>query len=90
VRTQQAAADEGRRHERYLAWQQEQCAQLRAALPSTERMALEDAQRARLIAIGTPALALDLAVRVAVDAALAAQAQLPTFEAWRQQQETCG
>ena len=31
-----------------------------------------------------------LAVRVAVDAALAAQAQLPTFEAWRQQQETCG
>ena len=51
--TQQTAARERRRHERYLAWQ-------------------------------------DFAVHVAVDAALAAQAQLPTFEAWRQQQETCG
>ena len=47
-RTQQAAAREQRCHERYLAWQQEQCAQLRAALPSTALMALEDAQRARL------------------------------------------
>ena len=48
MRTQQAAARARRRHERYLAWQQEQCAQLRAALPSTALMALEDAQRARL------------------------------------------
>ena len=52
--------------------------------------ALEDGAAARLVAAGTPVLALDFAVRVAVDAALAAQAQLPTFEAWRQQQETCG
>ena len=41
-RTQQAAARERRRHERYLAWQQEQCAQLRAALPSAALAALED------------------------------------------------
>ena len=33
---------------------------------------------------GTPAVALPLAVRVAVDTELAAQAGLPTFEAWRQ------
>ena len=86
-RTQQAAARERRRHERYLAWQQEQCAQLRAALPSTALMALEDAQRARLRAAGTALVALDIAVRVAIDNVLAAQAQLPTFEVWRRQQE---
>ena len=80
-------ASERRWHERYLAWQQEQCAQLRAALASAELTAFEDAQRSRLIAAGTPALALDFAVRVAVDDVLAAQADLPTFEVWRQQQE---
>ena len=88
-RTQQAAARERRRHERYLAWQQEQCAQLRAALPSTALMALEDAQRARLRAAGTALVALDIAVRVAIDNVLAAQAQLPTFEVWRQQEAAC-
>ena len=88
-RTQQAAAREQRRHERYLAWQQEQCAQLRAALPSTALMALEDAQRARLRAAGTALVALDIAVRVAIDNVLAAQAQLPTFEVWRQQEAAC-
>ena len=88
-RTQQAAAREQRCHERYLAWQQEQCAQLRAALPSTALMALEDAQRARLRAAGTALVALDIAVRVAIDNVLAAQAQLPTFEVWRQQEAAC-
>ena len=87
VRAQQAAANERRVHECYLAWQQAQCAQRRAALARAELAALEDAQRSRLIAAGTPALALDFAVRVAVDDALAAQADLPTFEAWRHQQE---
>ena len=86
-RTQQAAAHERRRYERYLTWQQEQCAQLRAALPSTALMALEDAQRARLRAAGTALVALDIAVRVAIDNVLAAQAQLPTFAVWRRQQE---
>jgi hypothetical protein len=84
--SQQAAA-ERRWHERYLAWRQHQCAQLRAALPGAELAALEDAQRAQLIANGTPAVALDLALRVAVDTVLEAQANLPTFEVWRQQQE---
>ena len=88
-RTQQAAAREQRCHERYLTWQQEQCAQLRAALPSTALMALEDAQRARLRAAGTALVALDMAVRVAIDNVLAAQAQLPTFEVWRQQEAAC-
>ena len=86
-RTQQAAAREQRWYERYLAWQQEQCAQLRAALPSTALMALEDAQRARLRAAGTALVALDMAIRVAIDNVLAAQAQLPTYEVWRQQQK---
>ena len=35
------------------------------------------------MADGTPTFALALAVRVAVDAALEAQAGLPAFEAWR-------
>jgi hypothetical protein len=41
------------------------------------------------VAEGTPAYALGLAVRVAVDAALEAHAALPSFEAWRQTQEAC-
>ena len=87
VRTQQALASERCWHERYLAWQQAQCTQLRAALSSADLVALEDAQRSRLIAAGTPGLALDFAVRVGVDDALAAQADLPTYEVWRRQQE---
>ena len=87
ARIQQAAAREQRCHERYLTWQHEQCAQLRAALSREALMALEDAQRARLRAAGTALVALDMAVRVAIDNVLAAQAQLPTYEVWRQQQE---
>jgi hypothetical protein len=87
VRTQQAAAREHRCYERYLAWQQEQCAQRRAALSHAELRALEDAQRTRLVATGTVPVALDLAVRWAIDDILMAQAPLPTFAVWRQQQE---
>ena len=57
--------------------------------PATALMALEDAQRARLRAAGTALVALDIAVRVAIDNVLAAQAQLPTFEVWRQQEAAC-
>jgi hypothetical protein len=87
VRTQQAAARERRLHERYLTWQQAQCAQRRAALSSAELSALEDAQRTRLVAAGTAPVALDLAVRIAVDDVLATQAALLTFAVWRQQEE---
>jgi hypothetical protein len=73
--------------EQYLAWEHQQLAHLRAALPSAALAALEAAARARLVAEGTPAVALSLAVRVAVDQALAAQAWLPAFEAWRQTPE---
>ena len=52
--------------------------------------ALEAEARARLVAAGTPAVALPLAVRVAVDQVLAAQAGLPSFEVWRQTQEAGG
>jgi len=45
------------------------------------------AQHARLVATATPACALGLAVRVAVDEVLEAQAPLPTFEVCLQQQE---
>ena len=89
MRTQEAAAREQRCHEHYLTWQHEQCAQLRAALSREALMALEDAQRARLRAAGTALVALDMAVRVAIDNVLAAQAQLPTFEVWRQQEAAC-
>ncbi len=84
---QQAAADERTQREQHLAWEKHELARLRGALPPAELAALEAAQHARLVAEGTPAVALDFAVRVAVDAALAAQAGLPTFEVWRQTQE---
>jgi hypothetical protein len=65
-------------------------AELRATRPAAELAALEDAQHARLVAAGTPAFALGLAVRVAVDAALEAQVGLPSFADWRQQQAAGG
>ena len=80
VRTQQ--------REQYQAWEQREVDQLRGALPPEELAAREAAVRARLRAEGTPAVALPLAVRVAVDTGLAGQAGLPTFEDWQQTQET--
>ena len=62
----------------------------RAALPPEELAALAAAARTRLVAAGTPTVALPLAVRVAVDQGLAAQAGLPAFEAWGQMQEAGG
>ena len=87
--TQRAAADERTQREQYQAWEQRQLAQLRTALLPEELAALEAEARARLMAAGTPAVALPLAVRVAVDQVLAAQAGLPSFEAWQQTQEAC-
>ena len=86
--TQRATADERTQREQYQVWEQRELAQLRAARPPAELGALEAVARARLVAAGTPAVALPLAVRVAVDTELAAQAGLPTFEVWRQTQET--
>jgi hypothetical protein len=88
--TQRAAADERTQREQYQAWEQREVDQLRAALPPAELAAREAAARARLIAEGKPEYTLRGAVRVAVDTALAAQAGLPSFEAWRQRQEACG
>jgi hypothetical protein len=88
--TQHAAAVERTRREQYAQWRQEAVARLRAALPAEELAALEATQQARLVADGTPACALALAVRVAVDEALEARAGLPSFADWRQQQEACG
>jgi hypothetical protein len=85
--TRQAEATERTRREQYAQWRQQALAQLRAALPPAALAALEAAQQARLVADGTPACALGLAVRVAVDAVLEAQAGLPGFEAWRPQPE---
>ena len=87
--TQRAAAAERTQREQYLAWQQQELAQLRAALPPQELAALEAEAHAALVAAGMPAVALPLAVRVAVDQVLAAQAGLPSFEDWRQTQEAC-
>ena len=67
-----------------------QLAELRAALPPAELAAMEEASRARLVAEGTPAYALRMGVRVAVDQVLAAQVGLPSFEAWWQMQEAGG
>jgi hypothetical protein len=89
VTARQTAATERTRREQYAQWRQERLAQLRAALPPAKLAALEAAHQARLMAEGTPAYALGLAVRVAVDAALEAQAALPSFEAWQQTQEAC-
>jgi hypothetical protein len=83
----QATRTARRCQERYLAWRQEALAQLRATCAPAALAVMAAAQQAQLVAAGTPALALDLAVRVAVDDVLAAQAQLPTFEVWQQHQE---
>jgi hypothetical protein len=85
--TQRAAADERTQREQHRTWEQQQLAGLRAALPPAELAALEDASRARLVAAGTPAYALRMGVRAAVDQVLAAQAGLPSFADWRQTQE---
>jgi hypothetical protein len=87
---QRAKADERTQREQYQTWEQHEVDQLRAALPPEELAACEAAARARLVAEGTPEVALPLAVRVAVDQGLAAQAGLPSFEIWRQMQEGCG
>ena len=84
ARRHHAAVAERRCHERYLLWRHQQLAQLRASMPRAALAALEDAQRTRLLAARTPAFTLPLAIRVAVDNVLETQAQLPTFEAWRQ------
>jgi hypothetical protein len=86
ARATQVAAQRVQR-EQYQAWEQGAVDQLRAALPPEELAAREAAARARLIAEGKPEYTLQGAVRVAVDTMLAAQAGLPTFEAWRAQQE---
>ena len=77
--TRQAAADERTQREQYQAWEQRQLAQRRTALLPAALAALEAEARARLVAAGTPAVALPLAVRVAVDQVLAAQAGLPVL-----------
>jgi hypothetical protein len=89
MQTQQAAADARAQREQYQAWEQCQLAQRRTALRPEALAALEAEARARLMAAGTPAVALPLAVRVAVDQVLAAQAGLPSFEVWRQIPEPC-
>jgi hypothetical protein len=87
--TRQAAAATRRWQERYAQWRQEAVARLRATLPAADLAALEAAHQARLVAAGTPAYALGLAVRVAVDETLEARAGLPSFEDWRHTQEAC-
>jgi hypothetical protein len=83
----QATLSARRCQERYLTWRQEALTQLRSTCPPAVLSVLDAEQRARLVAAGTPAVALDFAIRVAVDDVLAAQAQLPPFEVWRQQLE---
>ena len=85
--TQRATADERIQREQYRTWEQGELTRLRAALPPAELAALEAAQHARLVAEGTPACALRMGVRAAVDTVLAAQAGLPTFEVGRARQE---
>jgi hypothetical protein len=74
--------------EQYLLWRQQAIGRLREAVPPDALAAMEAPIRARLVADGIPGCALDLAVRVAVDEALEAQAVLPPFDVWRQGQET--
>ena len=84
---QRAAADERTQREQYRPGSRSQLASSARPCPPPALAALEAEARARLVAEGTPAYALRLAVRVAVDQVLAAQAGLPAFEAWRQTQE---
>ena len=72
-----------------MQWRQQELMRVREALPSEELAILEAEARARLVADGTPAFALGLAMRLAVDEALEARADLPAFAVWRQMQEAC-
>lgn len=84
--TRQTDAAERTQHERYAQWRQQALAQLRAALPEGELAALAAIQQTRLIAEGTAACALPLAVRIAVDEVLTTQAGLPDCATWHAQQ----
>lgn len=83
----QAAAPMRTWHERSLGWRQQALAPLRAVLPPAALTALEDVQQACPGVAGMPVVAQGLAVRIAVDEALEAQAGLPACDAWRQTQE---
>ena len=87
--TQGEDAQERAQQERYMQWRQQELMRVREALPSEELAILEAEARARLVADGTPAFALGLAMRLAVDEALEARADLPAFAVWRQTQEVC-
>lgn len=81
--TQHTTARETALRERYEAYRHAEIVRLREALLPEERATLEHQTRARLEAEKTPAFALGLAVRLAVDELLEARAGLPPFEAWR-------
>jgi hypothetical protein len=88
---QQTTARELALRERYEAYRREALAHAYAALTPGERAALEQQVQGRLVAEHTPAFAMGLTTRTAVDEALEACAGLPSFDVWRQQQEgVCG
>ena len=84
ARRHQAAVAERRCHERYLLWRHQQLAQLRASMPRAALEALEDAQQTRLVAAGPRPLRSGWPSGWRSTIVLETQAQLPTFEVWRQ------
>jgi hypothetical protein len=89
--TSQTTVQELALREQYEVYRREALAHASAALTPEERAALEQQVQGRLVAEHTPAFAMGLATRMAVDEALEARAGLPSFDVWRQQQEgVCG
>ena len=87
---QQTTARELALREQYEAYRRESLAHSYAALTPEERAALEHQVQGRLVAEHTPAFAVGLATRMAVDEALEARAGLPSFDVWQQQEGVCG
>lgn len=87
VMAQQDESATRRHEEHYIQWCHEALAHFRSTQTPETLAALAAKEEARLLAEGTAPFALGLAVRVAVDAILEAQAALPTFAEWRCQQD---
>ncbi|MGE3541361.1 MAG: hypothetical protein AB7N91_28500 [Candidatus Tectimicrobiota bacterium] len=87
VMTPQDESATRRHEEHYLQWRHKALAHFRSTQPPEVLAALAAREEARLIAEGTAPFALGLAVRVAVDTVLEAQAALPTFTEWRRRHD---
>ena len=83
-----AQADD-ERHAQYEAYRAERLAQLRASMPPDVLAAIEEAAAAQFEREHTSAFGREVLRRAALDHAVAAYGQIPSFAAWHPAQEPC-